>query len=316
MLEACAAIAEVPLLPQPEAEVTKTDHWSPELIASLDWLRVGEVARAIAEYHGCELAQSCVLADGALLFGMVEQPYIQPQRALVKVASWNGWGASPENVTEFGREVQMAGNARGIFVAPGGFSPAALMAAQEYRIETVDAAALCRVLESMPRERSDIMLNIATAGRYTTPSCPVCMEKLQRVEFGAHELPPSRIFDQSGLTADHIQCGVFEVVAGCEVTFLHEVRAQEIRIAGHACGDFFCDGRVTLEPGGLLTGSVAARSLDVRDGGELRGQFRILEGDMERFIKSAPRWHWRCGNKSGKPGCDGVVFEPHEGVTT
>ena len=173
MLEARAALVETPLLPlQGEASAEKP-RWTPELIASLDWLRVGELARAVAEYHGCELAQSCVLADGALLFGMVEQPRTaQPQRALVKLAGWNEWGASAEKVSEFGREVQMAGNARGIFIAPGGFSPAALMAAQEYRIETVDAAALCRVLEGMPEERSEIMHNIATAGHYTTPSCP------------------------------------------------------------------------------------------------------------------------------------------------
>ncbi|HYF35654.1 MAG TPA: hypothetical protein VD994_10220, partial [Prosthecobacter sp.] len=80
MLEACPAIADTPLLPL-RAAAAEPIGWSPELIASLDWLRVAELARAIAEYHGCELAQSCVLADGSLLFGMLEQPQsAQPQR--------------------------------------------------------------------------------------------------------------------------------------------------------------------------------------------------------------------------------------------
>jgi hypothetical protein len=315
MLTTSAVLVEALPLPL-AAEVSAQGEppvWSAALIASLDWLRVAELARAIAEYHGCELAQSCVMADGAVLFGMVERPHSsQPQRALVKVAGWNEWGAGAEKVSEFGREVQAAGNARGIFIAPGGFSPAALMAAQEFRIETVDAEALQRVLENMPPERSELLHNIATAGHYTTPSCPVCLEKLKRVEFGEHEPPPARTFSQSGLTADHINCGVFEVAAGCEVTFLHEVRAREIRIAGHACGDFICEGPVILEPGGMLTGTVAARSLDVRDGAELRGQFRILEGPPQPFFNAAPRWTWRCTNPEAKPNCAQVVFEPHD----
>ncbi|MDZ4288145.1 MAG: polymer-forming cytoskeletal protein [Prosthecobacter sp.] len=328
MFDSRAAIAEagptqlrVPMVMEAETVVlesgpmvTQTETWSPELLASLDWLRIGELARAIAEHHGCELAQSCVLSDGAVMFGMLEQPRSgSPQRALVKVANWNNWGPSAEKVTEFGREVQMAGNARGIFIAPGGFSPAALMAAQEYRIETVDAAALHRVLMTLPPERSDFFYAIATSGHFTTPSCPVCLEKLKRVEFATQGPPPERTFTQSGLIADHVNCGVIEVAAGCEVTFLHEVRAQEIRIAGHACGDFVCEGQVILEPGGTLTGTVAARSVDVRDGGELRGQFRILEGALQPFSTSAPRWHWRCENPR-RPACAGIVFEPHDAL--
>lgn len=305
----------VPLEEEEDPVPTERETWTPELIASLDWLRIGELARAIAEHHGCELAQSCVLSDGTVMFGMIEQPHgPYPQRALVRVANWNDWGASPEKVTEFGREVQSAGNARGIFIAPGGFSPSALMAAQEYRIETVDAAALQQVLTALPPERGDFFYAIATSGHYTTPSCPVCLEKLKRVDFASREPPPARTFTQSGLTGEAINCGVFEVAAGCEVTFLHEVRAQEIRIAGHACGDFVCEGQVILEPGGTLTGTVTARSVNVCDGGELRGQFRILDGALQPFITAVPRWHWRCENPNGKPGCSNIVFEPHDGV--
>jgi hypothetical protein len=294
---------------------TSAPEWSAELVASLDWLRVAEVARAIAEFHGCELAQSCVLPDGAVVFGMVEQPPgAAPQRALVKVAAWNRWGATAEDISEFGRQIPGGGVARGVLIAPGGFTPAAVMAAQELRIEAVDATALCRVLEALPKERGELLLSIATSGHYTVPSCPICMEKLERVDASADDPPPSRIFAQSGLNAEHIQCGVFEVAAGCEVTFLHEVRAQEIRIAGHASGDFVCEGPVILEPGGTLDGTVAARSVTVRDGGELRGQFRILEGDPKPFFKSARRWHWRCRNPEARPGCSEVRFEPHEGA--
>lgn len=291
------------------------DQWSPGLIARLDWLRVAELARAIAEHHGCELARSCVLEDGTVLFGMIEQPTTaHPQRALVRIANWNEWGATAETVLRFGREVRSAKDARGVLIAPGGFSRAALMAAQEHRVEAVDAEGLYKVLLSLPSERSDFFFAIATAGDFTTPTCPICLNKLVRFEFGSAEPPSSRIFFQSGLTADHVNCGILEVAPGCEVTFLHEVRAQEIRISGHANGNFVCDGRLILQPGGMLSGTVAARSVDVREGGELRGQFRILEGTLQPFVSEVERWQWRCQNTSGKPACADILFEPHEGM--
>lgn len=42
----------------------------------------------------------------------------------------------------FAREILTANQARGMMISPRGFTPAALLAAQEHRIQTVDAAAL------------------------------------------------------------------------------------------------------------------------------------------------------------------------------
>lgn len=292
--------------------VDRLAGWSPELIASLDWARMSELARAIAAESGCELAGSRIMPDGAVLFGMIEQPKsAKARRAMVKIAPWNEWGATPETVQRFAQEVRTARDTRGILIAPAGFSPAALRAAQELRIEAVDAAALDAAVRALPGDKSDFLFVVTAAGDFSTPSCPICMKKLRRVEQEALALP-SRTIDMSGLIADFIVCDRLEVAAGCEVTFLQEVRARSITISGHAAGDFVCEGPVTLEAGGTLEGTVAARSLVVRDGGELLGQFRILEGDLGSFVKPSVRWHWRCGAADGRRECAGVIFEPHQ----
>lgn len=315
MLDPFTTLEEAGFSQRDASVVVMPDRWSPELIARLDWLRVAELARAIAEDHGCELARSCVLEDGAVLFGMLERPRTaHPQRALVRIASWNEWGATAETVMRFGREVRSAEKTRGILIAPGGFSRAAMMAAQELRIETVDAEGLYKVLMTLQPDRSDFFFAIATAGDFVTPTCPLCLSKLVRFDVSTEEPPPSRIFFQSGLTGEHVSCGILEVAAGCEVTFLHEVRAHEMRIAGQVNGDFVCSGQLILEPGGTLTGTVAARSVDVREGAELRGQFRILEGELQPFVGKTVRWEWRCRNEDGKPDCTSLVFEPHGGM--
>lgn len=285
--------------------------WSPELIASLDWARLSELARGIAVEAGCELAGSRVMPDGAVHFGMIEQPKsAKPLRAMVKIAPWNEWGATPDTVRRFAQEVSTARDTRGILIAPAGFSPAALRTAQELRIEAVDAQALDAALRGLPGDKSDFLFVVTTAGDYTTPTCPVCVKKLVRVEQETLALP-SRTIDTDGLIADPVVCDRLEVTAGCEVTFLQEVKARTISISGNAVGDFVCEGPVTLERGGTLSGTVAARSLVVRDGGELLGQFRILEGELGSFVKPTTRWHWRCAGTEQRRQCGGVVFEPH-----
>ncbi|MFO1483293.1 MAG: polymer-forming cytoskeletal protein [Verrucomicrobiaceae bacterium] len=312
MLDPFVTLEDAGFSLKPRKGVDRLDGWSPDLIASLDWVRLAELARAIAVEAGCELAGSRVMPDGAVHFGMIEQPKTaKPRRAMVKIAPWGEWGATPGTVERFAQEVRTARNTRGILIAPAGFSPAALRMAQELRIEAVDAVTLDATLRALPGDKSDFLFVLTTAGDFSTPSCPMCIRKLVRVEQQVASLP-SRTIDTDGLIADYVVCDRLEVVSGCEATFLHEVKARSIVIAGHASGDFVCDGAVTLESGGTLSGTVAARSLVVRDGGELLGQFRILEGELGSFVKPAVRWQWCCASADGRKGCAGVVFEPHE----
>lgn len=290
--------------------------WTPELIAGLDWLRVAELARAIAAHNGCELAGSRVLEDASVVFGMMEEPATaHPRRALVKTAGWNEWGATPESVRRFAEELSTAARStRGILIAPGGFSPAARLAAQAARIEAVDAAGLHAVLMSLPAERSDFFFSIATSGDSTRPTCPVCLKKMERSDEDGPADPADehQVIDTEGLMAEPVECDTLSVPAGADVTFLYEVRARRIFITGHAQGDFACQGTLVIEPGGILTGTVTARALQVREGGELRGQFRILEGELRPFTRQARVWHWRCGNPAGRPACGRVRLDPHQ----
>ncbi len=312
MLDPFATLEEAGFSQKLTGGVDRLAGWSPELLASLDWSRLSELARAIVKEGGCELAGSRVMPDGTVFFGMIEQPKTaSPSRAMVKIVPWNEWGATPDTVRQFAQEVRTARDTRGVLIAPGGFSPAALRVAQELRIESVDAVVLNAALQALPQVRSHFLFVVTAGGDATTPSCPICMKKLVRVEQETLALP-SRTIDTGGLIADIVVCDRLEVVSGCEATFLHEVRARSITVSGNASGDFVCEGPVTLEPGGTLSGNVAARSLVVRDGGELLGQFRILEGPLGSFVKPSKRWHWRCAGTTGDAACASVVFEPHE----
>ncbi len=164
--------------------------WSVEEIACLDWLRIAELLRAMAAHAGCELGGSRVFPDGSVLFAMVERPKSpHPQRALVRIAPWNEWGATPGLVTNFSREVAAARNARGVLVAPGGYSTSARHLASEHRIEAVDAAQVVAALQTLPREQNRFFRTITLAGDATAPTCPVCLRKLTRVRSASPQRP-------------------------------------------------------------------------------------------------------------------------------
>lgn len=290
--------------------------WSAELIAQLDWLRLAELARAIVADAGCELGGSRVLADGSVLFAMFEDPKSsKPRRALVKLVPWNEWGAMPATVERFANEVYSTRNARGILIAPGGFTTASLHAAQEHHIETVDSARLFSRIQSMRTEEADFFHVITTAGDYSTPTCPVCLQKLTQQPVTGTLMPDSIhgecVYQSSAIVAEPIECRRLEILPDVEVQFLHEVRAREIVIHGHAAGDFICHGQVTLGQRATLFGTVAARSVDVKEGGELIGSARILDGDLNAPQGTKGRWHWRCKNLLGNSQCLGVCFDAH-----
>lgn len=293
------------------------EGWSPDLIASLDWLRLGELLRAIAANAGCELGPSRVQIDGSVQFAMLEAPKsLHERRALVKLVGWKEWGATPETVQTFVNELgRIRESTRGILVAPDGFSAAAKNRAQNLQVEAIDAAQLHTILKGMPPEQADFFYTVTTAGACKVPTCPVCLRKLSRVEQQAtramRAVPGEMVFQSSSLVPDPVACGRLEIMRDCEVTFLHEVRAKEMIVRGHVSGDFICEGAVTLESGATLAGTLAARSVNVRDGAEILGQFRILDGVTDAITQVTPTWFWRCLNDSGKTQCREVLFEPH-----
>jgi hypothetical protein len=293
----------------------RVSPWTAELIASLDWLRLSELLRAVAVNAGCQLGPSRVESDGMVQFAMLEQPSSGlPLRNLVRLLSWNGSCATPAVVQAMVTQLSRVREpTRGVIVAVGGASTTARLVAQQHHIELIDAERLAETLRSLQAEKSDFYYSLTTVGEYSRPTCPVCLRKLHRVlqpsaQHGGH-LPRELVFQSSSLVSDMVVCDRLEVMRDCEVAFLKEVRAKMMIIRGHASGNFICDGPLILDPGATLSGTVAARSVRVHAGGELLGQARILEGSAESLMEPEASWFWRC--ESTAAACQKVIFDPH-----
>jgi len=291
-------------------------RWSAGLIAALDWKRVAELARALSLSYGFKLGKSTVGIDAQTDFVITREDAPAGAGALVRLTRWNKWMASGECLTRFALDLEAQNRRQGIFLAPGGFAPSALRAAQESGIEIVDAEKMALRVNRLPRQHRDFYFASATEGDSATPSCPACLRALKLVEDSAGTYLNSAnaaevCYSASDIVGDAVRARRIEVLPDCEVQFLQEVRTRELVIHGMVTGNFVCEGSVVLHPGAMLQGSVAAHSVIVRPGADMQGETRIFHGNLKSFGHATSSWIWRCENPQPRSGCKTVSFLQH-----
>jgi hypothetical protein len=291
-------------------------RWTAEMLAGLDWRKVTELARALAVSSRCEAGPTRITIDGMTEFVITQKSGGATMASLVRLAPWNHWMASGECVEKFAADLASHRRTRGVYLAPGGVSPAARIEASRRGIEVVDAEVLSATLNALPAAHSEFFHDITFSGKPFVPSCPVCLQPLtQSPETEAGTAPkaaPDIFYRTSDIVPEPVVARRLEIQQNCEVHFLREVRAKEVCVHGRAFGDFVCDGLVLLNPGAVLLGNVAARSVLVRPGAELRGDTRILKaGELGTVEKLPTAWLWTCSMLPPRKGCEQVRFLPH-----
>jgi hypothetical protein len=205
---------------------------------------------------------------------------------------------------------------RGVYLAPGGISPSARVEAARRGIDMMDADELAATLNVLPGRASKLFYEKTMSGQPFVPSCPACLRPLTHSDEAAEDralVPglPDLTYNRNDTVSDRVEARRIEILRNCEVHFLREVRAQEVFVQGVAVGDFLCEGSIVLTAGAVLCGDVAARSVDVRPGAELRGETRILPGNLPLVGLSHPSRTWACGNLPHAEGCKEVRLLPH-----
>lgn len=291
-------------------------RWTAEMLAGLDWRKVTELARALAVSSGCEASATRIALDAMTEFTITQKVGGGTAVSLVRLAPWNRWMASGQCVEKFAADLAAHKRTRGVYLAPGGVSPAGRIEASRRGIEVVDSEVLAATLNSLPAAHSEFFHDITFSGKPFVPSCPVCLQPLTQApetEVGTGMNAASDLhYRTSDIVADPVLARRLEIDRDCEVHFLREVRAKEVCVHGRAIGDVVCDGLVLLNPGAVLLGNVAARSVLVRPGAELRGDTRILKGgELGTVEKSPMAWLWACTKLPPQKGCEKVRLLPH-----
>jgi hypothetical protein len=291
-------------------------RWTSEFLGRLDWLKVIELVRALAVAGGCELGGTRIWPDGMAEFPMTQRKGSEVTELVTRLAPWNRWGASVRCIETFAADLAARREGRGVYLAPGGASPSARSEGSRRSIDVLDAEALAAALNALPGRHSKFFHDRTLAGNPFVPSCPGCLRPLTHsVESNAAALSgpvrPDLSYHQSDVVAERVVARRIEILRRCEVHFIREVRAHDVFVQGLAIGDFVCEGALVLDQGAVLCGNVAARSVVVRPGGELRGETRILPASQSLAERSPVGWLWACTTEPKQDGCGGVGFVPH-----
>jgi restriction system protein len=164
--------------PAGPAALPRPTTWSRELLDQVEWKRFEELCCAFYREKGIRAEVTPLGPDGGIDISL-HQDEAQPDRvtAIVQCKAWNqAVGVKP--VRELRGVMAHKQVEKAFFMAPQGFTEDARAFAKENRIILLNGALFCAMIKRLPAISQQRLLELATAGDWTTPSCPVCGTKM------------------------------------------------------------------------------------------------------------------------------------------
>ena len=156
------------------------------------------------------------------------------------------------------------------------------------------------------------LLQLATWGDWSVPTCPACGVKLVLRD---SEVPPhtgSLEDAEYWFEEQRPRNGVSaRSPSGWERKFISKNLFTRGRFSSRAARPalLLCNGRVVIASGAVLTGQVAARAIDIREGGVMDGDATVIaSGEVKPASGLPARLIWGCPRY---PACK-LFFEVRE----
>ncbi|HAF56347.1 MAG TPA: endonuclease [Thauera sp.] len=160
------------------APAARPTAWSRELIDRIEWKRFEDLCCEFYRVKGIRAETTRLGADGGVDIRLFQDD-ADPQRctAVVQCKAWNqAVGVKP--VRELRGVMAHERVEKAFFMAPYGFTDEARSFATENRITLLDGKLFLAMLERLPEALRQQLLDFATEGDWTTPTCPSCGVKM------------------------------------------------------------------------------------------------------------------------------------------
>lgn len=151
--------------------------WSSELIHALEWKRFEELCSGYFEATGYIPKMTRTGADGGIDICLYRVDSQKPI-AIVQCKAWNTYRVGVKPVRELYGVMAAELVHGGVFMTSGNFTEEAKSFSEGKRIKLINGATLLNLIESLPDEKKQVLLEKITAGDYTTPTCPSCGIKM------------------------------------------------------------------------------------------------------------------------------------------
>ncbi|WP_018294550.1 restriction endonuclease [Mariprofundus ferrooxydans] len=158
-------------------EPQKPQSISLDLIWKIEWKRFEELCRAYLEVKGGRAETTKIGPDGGvdinLFKGKSDKPF-----AIVQCKAWNTYKVGVKPVRELFGVMAAEGVSTGIFMNTGSYTREAVAFAKGKKLLLISGEDLVKSILEMPDEIQSKLLQVATEGDFTTPTCPRCDTKL------------------------------------------------------------------------------------------------------------------------------------------
>ena len=160
-------------------ELQRPAAWSIELLQKIEWKLFEDVSAAYYKEQGIRAELTKLGADGGIDIKLFQDDSGQAT-TLVQCKAWNSRLVGVKEVREFLGVMSSEKISKGFFMASGAYSADAIEFARANGITLIDGAMFLTMIQRLPAAAQQRLLDVATRGDYTTPSCPSCGVKMQR----------------------------------------------------------------------------------------------------------------------------------------
>ena len=151
-------------------------NWNIELLNALEWKRFEGVIARYYELIGYRSEFTRMGADGGVDVVLYQQG-VQTPAIIIQCKSWSN-KVGVKAIRELYGVMAGEGIEYGVFATTSGYTQEAIDWADGKRLQLMNGDDFITAFNQLPEDQKIQLLQFATSGEYTTPSCPSCDTKM------------------------------------------------------------------------------------------------------------------------------------------
>lgn len=162
----------------PPTEPSRPAAWSQDVLDRVEWKRFEDLCCVFYREKGIRAETTRLGADGGIdirLFQDEDSP--ERMTAVVQCKAWNQQVGVKE-IRELRGVMAHEKVEKAFFMAPQGFTVEARAFAEANRITLLDGRLFLAMIQRLPADANQRLLDFATEGAWTMPTCPSCGTKM------------------------------------------------------------------------------------------------------------------------------------------
>lgn len=162
------------------AAYAKPNSWSLELLRDLEWKRFEDVCQRFYEIKGIKSETTPLGPDGGIDIRLYQDDS-GTATSIVQCKAWGGRSVGIKPVRELLGVMTHAKIEKAFFMASCDFTDEAKAFANSNRIILISGETLVALIKRLSEGEQQALLEFATDGDFSTPTCPTCGIKMRQV---------------------------------------------------------------------------------------------------------------------------------------